>query len=186
MAGDTYDYIIVGAGSAGCVLANRLSSDPSTRVCLVEAGPSDRSRMPTGNVMTLPSTRYNWGYNFTGAAGLRNREIPSHRGRVFGGSSSVNGMVYTRGFAKDYDEWVEQGNPGWGWGDVLSEFRAQENHEGGADPFHGTGGELNVAKLRYVNPVSQAFVAAAGETQYPTGTDFNGADPVGFAPDRSP
>jgi choline dehydrogenase-like flavoprotein len=189
VAVDTYDYIVVGAGSAGCVLANRLSADPANRVCLVEAGPSDRSgmakfktRIPTGNVMTLPSTRYNWGYNFTGAAGLRNREIPSHRGRVFGGSSSVNGMVYTRGFAKDYDEWVEQGNPGWGWSDVLPMFKAQEHHEGGADAFHGTGGELNVAKLRYVNPVSKAFVKAAGETQYPTEVDFNGAEPVGFAP----
>ncbi len=189
MAGDTYDYIIVGAGSAGCVLANRLSADPATRVCLLEAGPSDRSglakfktRIPTGNVMTLPSTRYNWGYNFTGHDGLRNRQIPTHRGRVFGGSSSVNGMVYTRGFAKDYDEWGEQGNPGWSWSEVLPVFKGQENHERGADAFHGTGGELNVAQLRYVNPVSKAFVTAAGETQYPTGVDFNGAEPVGFAP----
>ena len=189
MAGETFDYIIIGAGSAGCVLANRLSVDPSVQVCLVEAGPSDRSgmakfktRIPTGNVMTLPSTRYNWGYNFTGSENLRTRQIPSHRGRVFGGSSSVNGMVYTRGAPPDYDEWGEQGNPGWNWNEVLKEFRAQENHEGGEDAFHGVGGELNVAKLRYVNPVSKAFIAAAGETQFATGVDFNSAQPEGFAP----
>ena len=186
---EAYDYIIVGAGSAGCVLANRLSADPSLRICLVEAGPSDRSgmakfktRIPMGNVMTLPSVRYNWGYNFTGGSHLGNRAIPSHRGRVFGGSSSVNGMVYTRGHARDYDEWGEQGNPGWSWNEVLKVFREQENHEGGADAYHGVGGELNVARLRYVNPVSKAFIAAAGETQFATGVDFNGANPEGFAP----
>jgi choline dehydrogenase-like flavoprotein len=189
LAESEFDYIVVGAGSAGCVVANRLSADAATRVCLIEAGPSDReavagfkTRIPVGNVMTLPSTRYNWSYNFKGHEGLRNREIPSHRGRVFGGSSSVNGMVYMRGHPRDYDEWGEQGNPGWSWEEVFRIFKRQENHERGADAFHGVGGELNVAPPRYLNPMTKAFVAAAGETQFPTNVDFNSAEQDGFGP----
>ncbi|HVG51037.1 MAG TPA: GMC family oxidoreductase N-terminal domain-containing protein [Xanthobacteraceae bacterium] len=189
MAEHDFDYIIVGAGSAGCVLANRLSADPAVRVCLIEAGPSDRTsmprfktRIPIGNVMMLPTKRYNWGYSFKGDSTLGNRAIPSHRGRVFGGSSSVNGMVYMRGHSRDYDEWGEQGNPGWNWPEVLKAFKRHENHERGANEFHGVGGELNVAPPRYLNPVTRAFVAAAGETQFPVNVDFNSAEQDGFGP----
>ena len=189
MAENEFDYIVVGAGSAGCVLANRLSADPAVRVCLIEAGSSDRkpipafkTRIPVGSVMTLPSPRYNWGYNFTGHEGLRHRAIPTHRGRGFGGTSSVNGMVYMRGHPRDYDEWGEQGNPGWSWNDVLAIFKRHENHERGEDAFHGVGGELNVAAPRHLNEVTKAFVAAAGETQFPTNVDFNGAAQDGFGP----
>jgi choline dehydrogenase len=182
-----FDYIVVGAGSSGCVVANRLSADPAVRVCLLEAGPSDRtgvvafkSRLPLGTVMLLPYARYNWGYSFTGGAGLANRKIPTHRGRLSGGSSSVNGMVYMRGHPSDYDDWVEQGNPGWAWSDVLPVFIKQENREKGSNELHGTGGELNVAALRTLNPVTRAFLNAAEETQHPRNDDFNGPSQDGF------
>jgi choline dehydrogenase len=135
-----FDYIVVGAGSSGSVVANRLTTDPNVRVCLLEAGPSDRefltgfkTRIPIGSVMLLPSPKTNWGYVFKGGPTLANRDIPTHRGRLSGGSSSVNGMVYMRGHPRDYDEWGEQGNPGWSWNDVLPIFKKQENREHGAD-----------------------------------------------------
>jgi choline dehydrogenase len=184
-----FDYIVIGAGSSGCVVANRLSADPSVRVCLLEAGPSDRtgvvafkSRLPLGTVLLLPHARYNWGYFFAGGAGLANRNIPTHRGRLSGGSSSVNGMVYMRGHPRDYDEWAEQGNPGWGWSDVLPTFIRQENRESGATPLHGTGGEINVAPWRTVTPGTRAFLAATEETQHPRNGDFNGVVQDGFGP----
>lgn len=187
--GASFDYIIVGAGSAGCVLANRLSEDPRRRVCLVEAGPSDRPfftrfkvNLPAGNTLLLSSPKYNWGYSFTGASGLHCDGIPTPRGRLAGGSSSVNGMVYMRGTRHDYERWVAQGNPGWGWQDVLPHFKKQEHREAGENEFHGTGGELNVAPLRWLNPLTQAFLAAAGETQHPRNDDFNGAQQDGFGP----
>jgi len=182
-----FDYIVIGSGSSGCVVANRLSADPAVRVCLLEAGPSDRSgvvafksRLPLGTVMLLPYARYNWGYFFTGGAGLANRNIPTHRGRLSGGSSSVNGMVYMRGHSRDYDEWAEQGNRGWAWSDILPVFIKQENREKGASELHGTGGELNVAPLRTLNPLTCAFIAAAQETQHPRNDDFNGPTQDGF------
>ncbi|MDH7795989.1 MULTISPECIES: GMC family oxidoreductase N-terminal domain-containing protein [unclassified Beijerinckia] len=184
-----YDYIVVGGGSSGCVVANRLSADPKVTVCLLEAGPSDRhgvvafkSRLPVGTVMLLPHARYNWGYFFTGDAGLAGRSIASHRGRLSGGSSSVNGMLYMRGHPRDYDEWAEQGNPGWRWSDVLPTFIKQENREKGANELHGAGGELNVAPLRTLNSLTRAFLAAAEETQYPRNDDFNGVSQDGFGP----
>ncbi|HZT52292.1 MAG TPA: GMC family oxidoreductase N-terminal domain-containing protein, partial [Stellaceae bacterium] len=185
--GASFDYIIVGAGSAGCVLANRLSADPRHRVCLIEAGPSDRPLLtrlkvdlPVGNTILLSSPKYNWGYSFTGAPGLHWDGVPTPRGRIAGGSSAVNGMVYMRGSAHDYDGWAAAGNPGWAWQDVLPAFKRQEHHEAGGDEFHGTGGELNVARLRYLNPLTRAFLAAAGETQLPRNADFNGAQQDGF------
>ncbi len=184
-----FDFIVVGAGSSGCVVANRLSGNPAFSVCLLEAGPSDlsplaafKTRIPIGNVLTLPDQRYNWGYAFKGHDGLRNRAIPSHRGRLTGGSSSVNGMIYIRGHARDYDEWKEQGNPGWGWSDVLPVFKHQERRELGATPLHGDKGELNVAPLRSLNPVTKAFLRAAEETQHPANADFNGPAQDGFGP----
>ncbi len=185
--GQTYDFVIVGAGAAGCVIANRLSADPGTTVCLVEAGPSDlspaaafKSRLPSGNALLLPHAKYNWRHSFTGGANLFDRDIPCPRGRMVGGSSSVNGMVYMRGHASDYDHWAALGNPGWSYADVLPIFRRQENFHGGSGAYHGTGGELHVSKLRHVNPLSEALVAAAGELQMPRNSDFNGASQDGF------
>jgi choline dehydrogenase-like flavoprotein len=183
----TFDYIIAGAGAAGCVLANRLSADPRVRVCLVEAGASDRGPLvrakvdlPVGNTILLSSPKYNWGYFYAGEAGLHHDGVAAHRGRLTGGSSAVNGMVYMRGQPRDFDGWAAAGNPGWSYDEVLPFFKQHENHERGADAFHGTGGELNVAPLRWVNPLTRAFIAAAGETQFQHNPDFNGAAQDGF------
>ena len=188
-ADSEFDYIIVGAGSAGCVLANRLTADARIRVCLVEAGPSDRRlatrlkvNLPVGNTILLSSPKYNWGHSFAGNVADHRNGIPSPRGRVVGGSSAVNGMVYMRGHPSDYDHWSALGNPGWSWSEVLPAFKTQEHRERGADDFHGVGGELNVAPLRWLNPLTRAFVAAAAETQFPINDDFNGATQDGFGP----
>ncbi|HUB95362.1 MAG TPA: GMC family oxidoreductase N-terminal domain-containing protein, partial [Stellaceae bacterium] len=172
-----------------CVLANRLTQDPRVTVCLIEAGSSDRSlftgmkvKLPAGNTILLSSSRFNWGYIYRGAEGLHHANIQAHRGRLEGGSSAVNGMVYMRGHRRDYDGWAAAGNPGWSYDEVLPLFKRQENNEDGADDFHGVGGELNVARLRWLNPLTRGFLAAAEETQYPRNDDFNGARQEGFGP----
>ena len=142
-----YDYLIVGGGSAGCVLANRLSANPNHRVCLLEAGPSDDSllvTMPAGIIALMRSNKRNWRYYTTPQKHLNNRESYIPRGKTLGGSSSVNAMVYTRGHKWDYDHWAALGNEGWGWDDVLPWFKSSENNARGADAFHGVGGNLNV------------------------------------------
>ncbi len=183
-----FDYVVVGAGSAGCVVANRLSADPDARVALIEAGASDRSfplslktALPIGNVFLLSDIRYNWNYTYTDPKDNTGREIPCPRGRLFGGCSSVNGTVYMRGHPTDYDDWLAAGNEGWGYADVLAAYKAQENWHGPApSPYHGTGGELDVGGLRAPNPIAPALVDAARQAGHAPNEDFNGATQDGF------
>lgn len=180
-----FDYIIVGAGSAGCVLANRLTANANTKVCLIEAGPSDDSlsvRMPSGIIMLMRSNARNWRYYTVPQKNLNNRQIYIPRGKTLGGSSSVNAMCYTRGHKWDYDHWAELGNSGWSYDDVLPIFKRAEHYEPGENAFHGTQGPLNVAELRYKHPVSSAFVDAGVQAGYPLTDDFNNdvQEGVGF------
>lgn len=173
-----FDFVIVGGGSAGCVLASRLSANPAHRVCLLEAGPADDShlvRVPAGIIALMRSRRRNWRYRTCAQRHLGGRELYIPRGKTLGGSSAVNAMIYTRGHAWDYDHWVELGNPGWGWSDVLPIFRRSENNTRGADAYHGAGGPLDVADMAFSHPVSGAFVAACVQAGYPPNHDFNGA-----------
>ena len=177
-----YDYIIVGGGSAGCVLANRLSADPAIRVGLLEAGPPDSSpfiRLPLGLVRMMMSKTLNWHFFTVPQPALNGRRLFMPRGKTLGGSSATNAMIYTRGHASDYDHWAALGNRGWGYADVLPLFMRSEHYEGGAGPFHGSGGPLNVAQLRSPNLLSHAFIAAAAEAGYPFNPDFNGASQEG-------
>lgn len=182
-----FNYIIVGGGSAGCVLANRLSADPAISVALIEAGPSDRrfpvnlkTTLPIGNIFLLPHARYNWQHTFTGGPGLGGKSIPCPRGKLLGGCSSVNGTVYIRGHRDDYDEWARAGNPGWRYEDVLEYFTKHENRHGMASPFHGKDGELDVSMPRSCNRLSDAFVAAAVAAGHTHNDDFNGKSQDGF------
>jgi choline dehydrogenase len=185
-----FDYIVIGAGSAGCVVANRLSADSANRVCVIEAGPSDRPlltslrvNIPPGNTTLLNSPRFNWGYKWKGGALLNNRAIPCPRGRIVGGTSAVNGMVYIRGNKRDYNEWATAGNPGWSFADVLPFFKKHENRELGSGELHGSGGELNVAPLRWLNPITRAYLSAASsELSLHYNDDFNGAEQDGIGP----
>lgn len=178
-----YDFIIVGAGSAGCVLANRLSADPSRRVLLVEAGGRDTNpfiHMPFGLAFLARNKGINWGYDTEPQAGLKGRRLYWPRGKTFGGSSSINAMIYMRGHPADYEGWARQAGSDWSWESVRRIFLDHEDNADIADEHHGRGGELAVADLRHVNPLSRAFVEAAGELQYPQNPDFNGARQEGF------
>jgi choline dehydrogenase len=173
-----YDYVIVGAGSAGCVLAARLSEDRHTRVCLLEAGPADTHpliHMPLGIAWMMRSKTLNWGFFTEGEGALSGRRLFWPRGRVLGGSSSTNAMCYTRGHPHDYDAWEAMGNAGWGYSSVLPYFKRAENQERGEDAFHGVNGPLNVADLRSPNPLTLAFVEAGMQAGLPCNDDFNGA-----------
>jgi choline dehydrogenase len=179
-----FDYVIVGAGSAGCVLATRLTEDPQVRVLLVEAGPADRSwriAMPAAVGSLLSSDRFNWNYVSDPEPGLDNRRLTHPRGRVLGGSSSINGMVYIRGHARDYDAWAAAGLRGWDYASVLPYFKRAEHHLHGGDDYHGGSGPLAVhAPELSASPLAAAFVRAAIECGYGFSADVNGERQEGF------
>jgi len=179
----TFDYIIVGAGSAGCVLANRLSADPGREILLLEAGGRDSSiwlHVPVGYVKTMDMARVNWLFHSEPEAATGGREIPVPRGKVLGGSSSINGMLYVRGQARDYDGWAQMGNRGWSYADVLPYFKRSEHREGGGSEYHGVGGPLNVADTRETYELLDRVIEAAEECGYPRNPDYNGASQEGF------
>lgn len=180
-----FDYVIVGAGSSGAVLANRLSADPRMTVCLIEAGPADRSpfiTVPLGVMKLSKDPVHNWMFTSTPQAALDGREVSVPRGRVLGGSSAINGMIYIRGHRADYDGWSAAGCVGWGYDDILPYFRRSEaNRRAGIDSnHHGTGGELAVSDLRDPNPVDRDFIEAASQMQLRACPDFNVAEPEGM------
>lgn len=177
-----FDFVIIGAGSAGSTLANRLSADPSLSVCLIEAGPRDKNpliHIPLGILWMMRSKTLNWNYYTEPQQALNNRKLFWPRGKTLGGCSSSNAMCYTRGHAADYDLWRDLGNQGWGYQDVLPYFRKLENYEPAENEFHGKGGPLNVAELRVKNPICQAFIDSAVEAGYPRNDDFSGQEQEG-------
>lgn len=179
-----YDYIIVGAGTAGCVLANRLSADPQTQVLMLEAGDKDNFfwiDIPVGYLYTIANPRTDWCYQTEPDPGLNNRRIGYARGKVLGGSSSINAMIYMRGQQSDYDYWAALGNDGWGWQDVLPVFKQSEDYQHGADEFHGVGGELRVEERRVDWEILDAWREAAEEMGIPQIREFNRGDNFGNA-----
>ncbi|MEO5597837.1 MAG: GMC family oxidoreductase N-terminal domain-containing protein [Novosphingobium sp.] len=182
MSGEQFDYVIVGGGSAGCVLANRLSADPKNRVLLLEAGGRDNYiwvKVPVGYLYCIGNPRTDWCMETEAEAGLMGRSLKYPRGRVLGGCSAINGMIYMRGQAADYDAWRQMGLKGWGWDDVLPYFTRTEDHYGGANEFHGSGGEIRVEKQRLRWEILEAFQRAAGQWGLPPTRDFNRGDNYG-------
>ncbi len=179
---DSFDYVIVGAGSAGCVLANRLSADGRTRVALIEAGGRDNwiwFHIPVGYLFAIGNPRSDWMFRTEPDSGLNGRSLAYPRGKVIGGSSSINAMIYMRGQSADYDHWRQMGLEGWGWRDVLPYFRKHEDHFGGGDEFHGAGGEWRVDTPRVRWDLLGAFARAARDSGIPSTDDFNRGDNEG-------
>ena len=177
-AGGGYDFIIAGAGSAGCVLANRLSADPTRRVLLLEAGGRDWYpwiHVPVGYFKTLHNPMTDWCYKTEPDPGLNGRAIDWPRGKTLGGSSSINGLLYIRGQREDYDHWRQLGNAGWSYSDVLPYFKRSEDQQNGGSEFHGSGGGLSVQNMRAKRDICEALIAGAGELGIPRNDDFNGA-----------
>jgi choline dehydrogenase len=177
-----FDYVIVGAGSAGCVLANRLSADGKNSVLLLEAGPEDKNlwiHVPLGYGKLFKEKTVNWMYQTEPEPELGGRQVFQPRGKVLGGSSSINGLLYVRGQHEDYDRWRQRGNSGWGYDDVLPYFKKAEDQQRGGDKYHGVGGPLTVSNLGHPDPLSAAFIDAAAETGLPVNSDFNGASQEG-------
>ena len=177
-----FDYIFIGGGSAGCVLAARLTENPAINVALLEAGPADKSMLihcPAGLAVMAKTGMANWGFETVPQAGLNGRSGYQPRGKVLGGSSAINAMIYTRGHRDDYDHWAAQGNPGWGYDDVLPYFKKAERNARGADPFHGADGPLHVMDLSNPNRYSGVFVQAGVQAGFCENTDFNGAQQEG-------
>jgi choline dehydrogenase len=178
-----FDYIIVGAGSAGCVLANRLSANPDNRVLLLEAGSSDWNplvHMPAGIAQLVGQKGVNWDYNTAPEPQLNQRSLWWPRGKVLGGSSSINAMCYIRGHAKDYDQWQQSGADGWNWDNVLPYFIKAESNERGSNALHGSDGPLSVSDPRYLSPLTPVFMDAVQQAGFATTTDFNGDRQDGF------
>jgi len=184
--GDVFDYVIVGAGTAGCVLAARLSEDRETRVGLVEAGPMDSHpfiHIPATVGAAIATPRINWRFMTVPQEHLAGRSIPIPRGHVVGGSGSINGMVYFRGHPRDFDDWAAAGNPGWSYREVLPYFLRSENNDAYPDsPYHGQGGPMNVTHIRRPNPMTPAFLEAMAGLGFQRNDDFNGPSPEGYGP----
>ena len=179
---NNFDFIIVGGGSAGCVLADKLSACGSYKVCLLEAGKEDKHwsiKLPLGVVDLMRSKTLNWQYNSVPEESQNNRKIFNPRGKTLGGSSAINAMLYIRGQKEDYDHWAELGNDGWSFNDVLPYFKATQNQERGESALHGVGGQLNVTDSRSKPVVNEEFIESAHQAGFPLSDDFNGESQEG-------